>query len=603
MKDLDIALVLEDIYAVVKKRVWVWLSQRKLSNLFCLELAMLVYWLLSARYFELADIFGTSRRELDASAEVKELADFCAQTIRDIASINYPFVVNRFGRDVPQYPAQVFCSNLSTSSAQPKDKVQALRNHCLIKTLEYRALSMDEMKAKTWQHCTQLVYGKCAATQAFTDNFGIPCTPTDLLDFTKDKCRTLMQAFNVPGYNPDLHHNPEYIAHQFGIDYKMPNNIPALRKAIISGGNWDPKFRTFRADSVSKYNDSFYVFKISSATTGQDFFGPNTCDPDSVAEARTQIVDILECWVNEADPPERCTKKEDAVELTQSGKVTRQDCTRRELTAVQLVCRRFHKVVQASVSVIHVINYLSYYDTDNVPKFDPGSLCCGPIEVDTSIYFNHKKREHGLVVGQHKMTCEETAEHLVDGIPQFVRFAFIYIPCKFQPEAFLYFNKMKSSFKGARLQIGNFKDTGSERLFHEFIKAIYPLFCQGLSNNPPEQTSLLSLPLLKECTELQLLIFKSDCRDEGLLLLPKLSIGFTNTASRQSTDVVEELKMIFESTTQRCHFRISFEIELERLGKKIHEFTLSNAIIQEQLALTKDYEKSEIVLTRQIVVI
>uniref|UniRef100_A0A915EA70 Uncharacterized protein n=1 Tax=Ditylenchus dipsaci TaxID=166011 RepID=A0A915EA70_9BILA len=205
---------------------------------------------------------------------------------------------------------------------------------------------MDEMRAKTWQHCTQLVYGKCAATQAFTDNFGIPCTSTDLLDFTKDKCRTLMQAFNVPGYNPDLHHNPEYIAQQFGIDYKMPNNIPALRKATI----------------------------------------------------------------------------------------------RRELTAVQLVCRRFHKVVQASVSVIHVINYLSYYDTDNVPKFDPGSLCCGPIEVDTSIlpntYFKHKKREHGLVVGQHKMTCEETAEHLVDGIPQFVRFAFIYIPCKFQPEAF-----------------------------------------------------------------------------------------------------------------------------------------------------------------------
>uniref|UniRef100_A0A915EBT1 DDE Tnp4 domain-containing protein n=1 Tax=Ditylenchus dipsaci TaxID=166011 RepID=A0A915EBT1_9BILA len=108
-------------------------------------------------------------------------------------------------------------------------------------------------------------------------------------------------------------------------------------------------------------------------------------------------------------------------------------------------------------------------------------------------------------------------------------------------------------------------------------------------DNPPEQTSLLSLPLLKECTELQLLIFKSDCRDEGLLLLPQIvdwlhqysfppihrsirifASGESGIVLSNYTveDVVEELKMIFESTTQRCHFRISFEIELERLGKK-----------------------------------
>uniref|UniRef100_A0A915EBS5 Uncharacterized protein n=1 Tax=Ditylenchus dipsaci TaxID=166011 RepID=A0A915EBS5_9BILA len=153
MKDLDIALVLEDIYAVVKKEsmgmaepekvvqpvlfgvgyagllaTLSWASSfylndflaihsitntydAELINTFtktfgCKESAIIdalrtLQNYNPARYFELADIFGTSRRELDASAEVKELADFCAQTIRDIASINYPFVVNRFGRDVP----------------------------------------------------------------------------------------------------------------------------------------------------------------------------------------------------------------------------------------------------------------------------------------------------------------------------------------------------------------------------------------------------------------------------------------------------------------------------------------------------------------------
>uniref|UniRef100_A0A915EBW3 Uncharacterized protein n=1 Tax=Ditylenchus dipsaci TaxID=166011 RepID=A0A915EBW3_9BILA len=172
-----------------------------------------------------------------------------------------------------------FCDNLNTNSAPPKDKVQSLIN-ALIRSylnpsfyfdlkeiLENRLLSEDEMRAKTWQHCTQLVYGKCAATQALT----YECTPTDLLDYTKDRCKTLVQAF-VTDYNPNVHYKPDYVAKQFGIDYTMPDKIPASEKKDLD------------------------------------------------------IVDILECWIRKNSPPERCIKKEDGVQLTESGKVAEKDC-------------------------------------------------------------------------------------------------------------------------------------------------------------------------------------------------------------------------------------------------------------------------------------
>uniref|UniRef100_A0A915E4E0 F-box domain-containing protein n=1 Tax=Ditylenchus dipsaci TaxID=166011 RepID=A0A915E4E0_9BILA len=45
---------------------------------------------------------------------------------------------------------------------------------------------------------------------------------------------------------------------------------------------------------------------------------------------------------------------------------------RKELTAVQLICQRLHKVVQENSRVIHIIESLSYYDSDILPEFDPG---------------------------------------------------------------------------------------------------------------------------------------------------------------------------------------------------------------------------------------
>uniref|UniRef100_A0A915ERM7 Uncharacterized protein n=1 Tax=Ditylenchus dipsaci TaxID=166011 RepID=A0A915ERM7_9BILA len=205
------------------------------------------------KYSELQTIFGLSATEL-GSPNNQQVWQGCAQ-----------------------YPAQVFCNSLNTNSVEPKDKVEALKNALfefgLKNTLEHRVLSENEINAKTWQHCSQLVYGKCAATQFSNDNFGIPCTP-DLLDYTKDRCSSMVQAFGLIGYDPNLHYQPDYIAKLFG----------------------------------------------------QDLFGPNTCDPDSIAEARTQIVEILDCWIRAANPPKRCFSTGNFIQLTHSGIVEKQDC-------------------------------------------------------------------------------------------------------------------------------------------------------------------------------------------------------------------------------------------------------------------------------------
>uniref|UniRef100_A0A915D136 Uncharacterized protein n=1 Tax=Ditylenchus dipsaci TaxID=166011 RepID=A0A915D136_9BILA len=318
------------------RRVLAWLTQRKWSSLCCLNdvnKAPAGSW---ASSFHVNDFRAISTITNKYDAELIDMftKEFgckksaiidALQALRDYAPSNQLATI--FVKDVPQYPAEVFCSALNTGSTEQQSKVQALRNGLvnaflnpgvndapfkvdfgLTKILENKDLSTGEIKAKIWQYCTQLVGGRCAATQSFTDNFNIPCTSTGLLDFTKDRCKALAGEHALTAYDSNMHYKPQYIADQFGIDYKMTNKLPVLKKAVIAGGNWDPKFRTFTADSVSKYADSFYVFKISSATTGQDLFGPNTCDPESVAEARTQIVDMLECWTK-SSPPERCTKK------------------------------------------------------------------------------------------------------------------------------------------------------------------------------------------------------------------------------------------------------------------------------------------------------
>uniref|UniRef100_A0A915D7I9 Uncharacterized protein n=1 Tax=Ditylenchus dipsaci TaxID=166011 RepID=A0A915D7I9_9BILA len=139
------------------------------------------------------------------------------------------------------------------------------------------------------------------------------------------------------------------------------------------------------------------------------------------------------------------------------------------------------------------------------------------------------------------MTYEETVEHLAVGIPEFVRFASIYMPCKVQPGASFFFDQMKSAFKDTLLDIGNYSDTGSERVFHKFLETIYPLFCHRLS-----------------------------------------AAGRSDIVLRNRTveSVVVELTRIFESTTQKCHFRIAFEVASEKLEKITFEFSLINVFPQ-----------------------
>src|SRR4051794_10176946 len=51
-----------------------------------------------------------------------------------------------------------------------------------------------------------------------------------------------------------------------------------------------------------------FSFTIPAAAAGLEFRQPNTCDPESVAEVRTRIFDIFDCWIR-PHSAQHCSEK------------------------------------------------------------------------------------------------------------------------------------------------------------------------------------------------------------------------------------------------------------------------------------------------------
>ncbi|KAK6056853.1 hypothetical protein COOONC_05637 [Cooperia oncophora] len=68
---------------------------------------------------------------------------------------------------------------------------------------------------------------------------------------------------------------------------------------ILTQGRYDPwSGGGFKADSPSVSQDrGIYVMEIDGSAHHLDLRTPNTCDPNTVANARFQIVGILDCWI------------------------------------------------------------------------------------------------------------------------------------------------------------------------------------------------------------------------------------------------------------------------------------------------------------------
>ncbi|KAI1714438.1 serine carboxypeptidase s28 domain-containing protein [Ditylenchus destructor] len=265
------------------------------------------------------------------------------QLIRDLAAHNFPFDhqarIHQKSRNIPASPVKKFCDKLKTDATNDEGRIKNLREglvaalsleldstkngadsneplcvrddvaksfQCLLKSMwENKGLSDNELKAKYWQSCTQVVFEKCAgrAVNYYKDFFYEQCKSTVAdSDYRYQKCIDTMGKLGIAGYEAK-HFQPTFIKDKFGM------NVDKIQKVIFSSGKYDQYQSANYLESVPARQ--IYAYDIPETTTALDYNPPHTCDLPALSEARTQIGNIIQCWFQPGKDgvKDRCEKK------------------------------------------------------------------------------------------------------------------------------------------------------------------------------------------------------------------------------------------------------------------------------------------------------
>ncbi|EYC15995.1 hypothetical protein Y032_0035g3087 [Ancylostoma ceylanicum] len=130
-------------------------------------------------------------------------------------------------------------------------------------------------------------------------------------DFFWDECKGNSTA-QLEAYCQETFHefnwtakmwNMQAVPQRYGLSLNDVSNI------ILTQGALDPwSAEGYQPGSPSVNQDrGIYVLEIPGSAHCSDLRAPNTCDPNTVKNARFQIVQILECWVHGCTTPPRLT--------------------------------------------------------------------------------------------------------------------------------------------------------------------------------------------------------------------------------------------------------------------------------------------------------
>uniref|UniRef100_A0A912M7U8 Peptidase S28 domain containing protein n=1 Tax=Haemonchus contortus TaxID=6289 RepID=A0A912M7U8_HAECO len=159
-----------------------------------------------------------------------------------------------------------------------------------------------------WQECSEIVIDMCARGGK-SDFFWDECNgnSTALLIAT---CVSQFQNFNWSSAVWNMNAVPIL----YGLSVAHASNIIPHSKCSgldnrFRQGHLDPwSGGGFKASSDGVEQDrGIYIMEIPGAAHHLDLRTPNTCDPNSVKNARFQIVGILDCWINGCTSPPRLT--------------------------------------------------------------------------------------------------------------------------------------------------------------------------------------------------------------------------------------------------------------------------------------------------------
>ncbi|CAJ0942639.1 unnamed protein product, partial [Mesorhabditis belari] len=143
-----------------------------------------------------------------------------------------------------------------------------------------------------WQECTEIVIEMCA--RGNTSFYYDECSPPPLsamLDYCQSAFTKQRDGTDFGWKKGMLRENG--VRNLYGLTLSAASNI------ILTQGHLDPWSGGGyqKTDPYANPFNGIYIFEIQGSAHHLDLRQPNTCDPNTIMNARYQLVGVLQCWL------------------------------------------------------------------------------------------------------------------------------------------------------------------------------------------------------------------------------------------------------------------------------------------------------------------
>ncbi|KAL6726256.1 hypothetical protein Aduo_008246 [Ancylostoma duodenale] len=265
--------------------------------------------------------FLNNQFHIDPKSQINKTDDgwllnaYFREAIEYMAMVDYPYPTG-FLEPLPGWPVKVACGFMNAPGTNFSDKDLATMMYKASNiyynssgTLQYNCIDPnvcgdpgtsglgEDQLGWPWQECSEIVIDMCARGGK-NDFFWDECqgNSTALLIA---QCQAIFGTFQ---WTTKVW-NVQAVPQLYGLSLNGVSNIILTQGALDpwSGGGYQPGSPSANQDR------GIYVMAIPGSAHHLDLRTPNTCDPNTIQNARFQIVQVLDCWVHGCTTPPRFT--------------------------------------------------------------------------------------------------------------------------------------------------------------------------------------------------------------------------------------------------------------------------------------------------------
>ncbi|CAI5444186.1 unnamed protein product [Caenorhabditis angaria] len=229
---------------------------------------------------------------------------FMREAIEYMAMVDYPYPTS-FLEPLPAWPVKVACSFMNSTGTTFTDQqlvtmvAQAANVYYNYNQVANYTWCIDysvcgdegvgglgnDALGWPWQECSEIVMAMCAHGGT-NDVFWEECG-TDIYQLLQEQCVQIFANLSWTSANWDI----DAVKKLYGFDLSAASNL------ILTQGHLDPWSGGGYSASATNPSRGIYILEIPGSAHHLDLRQPNTCDPNTITNARFQIINIISCWL------------------------------------------------------------------------------------------------------------------------------------------------------------------------------------------------------------------------------------------------------------------------------------------------------------------